>query len=74
MTRVNCGDSMIVYVLIFQIGISHGHKKLIGLYDTEARAKDAQEKHMNTHCYSKHHYSIHKIELNKEVNIMFAEW
>lgn len=65
---------MIVYALIFQIGISHGHETLIGLYDTETGAKDAQQKHMKMHCYDKHHYSVHKIELNEEVNIMFAEW
>lgn len=65
---------MSVYALIFQIGVSHGHEKLIGLYDSEIRAKDAQERHMKMHYYGKHHYNIYKIELNEEVDIMFAEW
>lgn len=61
---------MQVCALVFTIGISCGHKELIGIYDDWDKAKEVMEKH----CYGMHHYSMHEIELNKEVNITFAEW
>ena len=36
--------------------------------------QEVMENHMEKHCYGIHHYSMHKIELNEEVNIIFAEW
>lgn len=74
MTRDNKGDLMNVYALFFQIGIEHGHEILIGLYDSEGKAKKVQEQHMKTHAYGKHHYGIKEVKLNEEVNIMFHEW
>lgn len=63
-----------VYALVFTVGISNGHEKLIGIYDTWDKAEEARNSHMQKNAYTKHNYSIHKIELNKEVNITFAEW
>lgn len=67
---------MEVYVLTFEVGLSSGHKDLIGIYATEEKAEEALERHMRMrkYCYGRYHYSINEIELNKEVNITFAEW
>ena len=65
---------MEVYLLIFTVGLSSGHKELIGIYDTWDKAEEQRNKHMQKNAHAKHHYSIHEIELNEEVNIIFAEW
>lgn len=65
---------MEVYLLIFEVGLSSGYKKLLGIFETKEKAEEIMEKHMKKHCYSKHHYSIKDVEVNKETNIIFAEW
>ena len=65
---------MKVYALVFTIGISSGYKQLIGIYDDWNKANEALDKDMKICCHANHHYSIHEIELNEEVNITFAEW
>ncbi len=65
---------MKVYALIFTIGLSSGHKELIGIYDTTERAEEIKEKHMKKNGHAKHHYKIEEIEINKTYNTIFNEW
>lgn len=65
---------MTVFALVFSIGLCSGHKDLIGIYDDYDKAKEALNKDMVDSSFFRHHYSIHEIELNEEVNIKFAEW
>lgn len=69
---MRCG--MNVHVLTFEVGISSGHKELIGIFETEEKAEEALGRHMRKYCYSRHDYFIKEIELNKEVNITLADW
>ena len=66
---------MQVFVLIYTVGYDSGHKKLIGLYSTEEKAKSAKMADMhknpiNMECG----YSITKIEVDKTINEVFVEW
>lgn len=65
---------MKAFALIFTIGFSSGSKKLIGLFSTKEKAEEKKEKHMKENAYTKHHYKIEEIEMNKEVNITIIEW
>lgn len=65
---------MNLYVLTFEIGISSGVKYFLGLYDTEDKALQARENHMQKHGYMRDYYIISEVELNREENILFAEW
>ena len=65
---------MMAYALIFTIGISSGSKTLLGLYTTQEKAEKVRDKHIKKYANAMHHYSIAKVELDKEVNITFAEW
>ena len=64
---------MNVYVLTFEVGLVSFRKELIGIFETEEKAEEAAEKHGKKYCYNRRHYLIKEIELNKEVNITFAE-
>lgn len=68
------GSEMNVYALVFTIGISSGHRELIGIYNDCDKLEEAMNKHMQQHYYNRQHYSVHEIELNKEENIIIAEW
>ena len=63
-----------VYAVVFTIGLITGSKELIGLYSDFDKATEAMNKHMKQHAHAKHHYGIHEIGVDKEENIVFAEW
>ena len=65
---------MKVYILTFEVGISSGHKELIGIYESEEKVEEALTKHMWKYGFNRHDYYTTEIELNKEVNITFADW
>ena len=65
---------MNVYALIFEDGIESGYERLIGIYDSIQKAEETMEKDMNERCYSRRHYRIGEIELNRKVNITISEW
>ena len=65
---------MKVFALIFEIGISSGQSKLIGIYSTKEKAEEIKENHMKKYFYSERNYYITEIEMDKEINIVFAEW
>lgn len=65
---------MALYVLTFEIGISSGSKYFLGIYDTEEKAVQAQENHILKYGWMREYYIISEVELNDEVNILFAEW
>lgn len=65
---------MNIYIAVFTIGLSSGHKELIGAYDNYDKAEEAINKHIQKDYYNRDNYSIYEIELNKEDNIVFAEW
>ena len=66
---------MALYILTAEIGISTGHKLLVGIYGTKERVKEAIEKHMAKHdFYDERCYHVNPIELNEEVNVTIAEW
>ena len=65
---------MVLYVLTFEIGFSTGCKYFLGIYDTEEKADQARENHILKHGWMRDHYIISEVELNEEINMLFAEW
>lgn len=65
---------MKVYALIFCIGISSGHKELIGLFDSAVKAEISLRSHIKKYGYMAYHYSIKEVEINKEINYTLADW
>ena len=66
---------MKVYALTYKIGISSGSSlKLIGIFESEAKAEEIAEKYMEEYYCGRHHFSIKEIELNKEMHYVIAEW
>ena len=52
---------MKLYVLTLEIGISSGYKYFLGIYDTEEKAIEAQEKHILKRGWTRDEYSIRQL-------------
>ena len=65
---------MKIYALDYWMGISSGERKLIGFFESEEKAKAVEERLSKEKPYTKNHYSIIEIELNKEIDYVYAEW
>lgn len=65
---------MKLFALTFTVGISSGSETFFGLFSTKEKAEEKAEKHAEKWGYSKDHYKIEEIEVDKEVNIIIAEW
>lgn len=65
---------MKVFALTFTVGISSGSKTFLGIFSTEEKAEERAEKHAKKFAYSKDHYNIEKVEIDKEEEIVFCEW
>ena len=65
---------MKVYMLDYSNGISSGTRMLVGVFESLEKAKAVEERLSKEKPYTKNHYSIDAIELNKEINYVYAEW
>ena len=65
---------MKVYALIFEVGISSGHRELIRIFDNATKAELSLKAHIKKYGYRAYHYSIKEIEINKEINYTIADW
>lgn len=65
---------MKIYALIFNIGISSGYEKLLGLFTDKKIAEEIKYKHMQKNAYAEHHYFIKQVEANKEIDYTLYEW
>lgn len=65
---------MKVFALTFTVGISSGRETFFGLFSTKEKAEEKAERHAKKYGYGKHDYKIEEIEIDKEVNIVIAEW
>ena len=65
---------MKVFALIFTIGISSGSETLLGLFSTKEKAEEKAEIHAKKYGHTKYHYRKEEIEIDKDINIMIAQW
>ena len=65
---------MTVYAVIYTIGISSGHKELIGVYSTEDKAEEMKQANMKRNGRNEWHYSIEPIKIDKTINKVYQEW
>lgn len=65
---------MIVYALIFTVGISSGSSTFMGIYDNEEKAAEIRDKHSKKFGYTLYHYTITPIKINEELDKVFQEW
>lgn len=65
---------MTVFALTFVVGVSSGMETFLGLFSTIEKAEEIADKHARKMSYTKDHYRIEKIEIDKETNIIIAEW
>lgn len=64
-----------VFAVVYQLGLEHGHKRLLGIYAKEEWAIEAKNnfKLRNSGILNANYY-IKKIPLNEEIDIEFATW
>ena len=65
---------MTVYALTYEVGISSGHEKLIGVYSTIEKAGEIKQKDIKCNGNMEWHYHITPIEIDKTVNKTIREW
>ena len=65
---------MKVFALTCKIGLSTGHKELVGLYSTKEKAEEAKQDEMEKTIRGEWHYSIKEIEVDQLLKIIYDEW
>lgn len=65
---------MIVYALVFSVGIEHGYEELIGLYTSEEKLNAAKEADIKKNTRVSGTYFINELTLDEELRIDLASW
>lgn len=65
---------MIVYALVFSVGIEHGYEELIGLYTSEEKLNEAKEADIKNNTRFSGTYFIKELTLDEELRVDLASW
>lgn len=65
---------MVVYALVFSVGIEHGYEELIGLYTSEEKLNAAKEADMKKNTRLSGTYFTSELALDEELRIDLASW